>query len=109
MNRRETITHKLTEAFHPFHLDVEDESQNHKVPEGSESHFKVTLVCKGFEGEGLVNRHRAVNKVLAEELASGVHALALHTMTPDEWFEKSGRSPDSPPCLGGDGTLEEKA
>ena len=109
MNRREIITNKLTEAFHPFHLDVEDESHNHNVPEGSESHFKVTLVCSKFEGEGLVNRHRAVNKVLAGELASGVHALALHTMTPDEWFEKSGRSPDSPPCLGGDGTLEEKA
>ncbi|MGD8265405.1 MAG: BolA/IbaG family iron-sulfur metabolism protein [Chromatiales bacterium] len=109
MNRRETITQKLTEAFHPFHLDVEDESHNHNVPEGSESHFKVTLVCNDFEGESLVNRHRAVNKVLAGELATGVHALALHTMTPDEWFDKSGRSPDSPPCLGGDGTLGEKA
>ena len=107
MNRRETITQKLTEAFHPFHLEVEDESHNHNVPEGSESHFKVTLVCKQFQGEGLVNRHRAVNKILAEELAGGVHALALHTMTPDEWFEKSGHSPDSPPCLGGDGTFKE--
>jgi hypothetical protein len=60
-----------------------------------------------FQGEGLVNRHRAVNKILAEELAGGVHALALHTMTPDEWFNKNGRSPDSPPCLGGDGTFKE--
>ena len=88
---------------------MEDESHNRNVPPGSESHFKVTLVCKEFAGEGLVNRHRAVNRVLAEELSSGLHALALHTMTPDEWFDKNGHSPDSPPCLGGDGTLEEKS
>jgi BolA protein len=108
MNRRELIIRKLTDAFHPFHLDVEDESHNHNVPEGSESHFKVLLVCKDFEGQGLVHRHRAVNKTLAEELANGVHALALHTMTPDEWFQKNGQAPESPPCLGGDGTLPPK-
>jgi BolA protein len=30
-----------------------------------------------------------------------VHALALHTLTPDEWFEKAGETPESPPCHGG--------
>lgn len=108
MKRIELITQKLTDSFHPFHLEVEDESHNHNVPEGSESHFKVLLVCRQFEGQGLVQRHRSVNKTLSEELANGVHALALHTMTPDEWFQKNGRAPDSPPCLGGDGTLEKK-
>jgi BolA protein len=42
-----------------------------------------------------------VNAALAEELAGGVHALALHTMTPEEWFAKGGQAPESPPCLGG--------
>ena len=31
-----------------------------------------------------VARHRMVNDLLAEELAGGVHALALKTLTPDE-------------------------
>ncbi len=73
----------------------------HSVPEGSESHFNVTIVSCAFEGKMLVARHRMVNEILADELVGEIHALALHTMTPDEWFEKGGRVPDSPDCLGG--------
>jgi BolA protein len=46
-----------------------------------------------------VARHRLVNKILAEEL-DVIHALALHTMTPQEWQQK-GAAPQSPPCMGG--------
>jgi BolA protein len=95
------IEHKLTEALEPVHLEVLNESHMHNVPAGSESHFKVTVVSEKFEGQGLVNRHRLVNQALAEELRSSVHALALHTPTPGEWFESGGESPDSPKCLGG--------
>ena len=109
MKRIDLIRQKLTDAFQPFHLEVIDESGNHNVPEGSESHFKVTLVTNTFEGQGLVQRHRAVNRTLADELANGIHALALHTMTPDEWYEKQGESPESPPCLGGDGTFKQES
>jgi BolA protein len=38
--------------------------------------------------------------VLAEELAGPVHALALHTFSPDEWADSQERAPDSPKCLG---------
>ncbi|MCB1803161.1 MAG: BolA/IbaG family iron-sulfur metabolism protein, partial [Gammaproteobacteria bacterium] len=65
------------------------------------SHLRGLLVRDAFEGNALLKRHRAVNGVLAEELAGGIHALALHTMTPEEWFEKGGEAPQSPPCLGG--------
>jgi BolA protein len=109
MTRREEITAKLTAAFKPFHLEVVDESSNHNVPEGSESHFKVLLVTPQFDGKSLIQRHRAVNKTLADELSQGVHALALHTMTPEEWFEKGGVAPESPPCLGGDGSLRQES
>jgi BolA protein len=46
-------------------------------------------------------RHRAVHDVLAEELAGGVHALAVHTYTGPEWRERFGNAPLSPPCRGG--------
>ncbi|MCL4164638.1 UNVERIFIED_CONTAM: hypothetical protein GTU68_012325 [Idotea baltica] len=75
----------------------------HNVPEGSESHFKVTVVSTEFEGQRLIGRHRMVNKALSEELEI-IHALAIHTMTPDEYFAKSGKVPDSPECLGGSNT-----
>ncbi len=49
----------------------------------------------------LVARHRRVNDILADLLDGQIHALALHTLTPDEWFERGGDERDSPPCLGG--------
>ncbi|MEJ2453324.1 MAG: BolA/IbaG family iron-sulfur metabolism protein [Candidatus Thiodiazotropha sp.] len=98
---QETIQQKLQQAFSPIHLEVINESHMHSVPEGSESHFKVVVVSDAFEGEKLIARHRQVNRVLSEELAGGIHALALHTLTPDDWFNRGGTVTDSPPCLGG--------
>ena len=54
-----------------------------------------------FEGERLLQRHKRVNRVLAEELENQIHALALHTYTASEWQSKHGDAPMSPPCKGG--------
>lgn len=101
MQIQHQIEEKLRAAFAPLHLEVDNESQMHNVPPGSESHFRVVLVSAHFEGRPLVQRHRAVNAVLEAELTGQIHALALHTMTPEEWFAKGGAAPESPPCLGG--------
>ena len=101
MTTQETIQQKLQAAFSPLHLEVINESDNHNVPKGSESHFKVVLVSQAFEGESLLARHRQVNKVLADELQGGIHALALHTMVPEDWFNQGGTVRESPECLGG--------
>jgi len=101
MSMREKITEKLTQDFSPLHIEVIDESHTHNVPEGSESHFKVTLVTDKFNQVPLIRRHRAVNGSLAGEIQNAIHALALHTLTPDEWFAKGGQVPQSPDCLGG--------
>jgi BolA protein len=101
MNVQQTIERKVNEQVAPVHLEVLNESYKHNVPPGSESHFKVTVVSTKFEGQGLVARHRLLNETLAEELAGAVHALSLHTLTPEEWAEKGGTVPETPPCLGG--------
>lgn len=101
MTIQTSIQQKLQAALSPTFLEVNNESHMHNVPEGSESHFKVVIASKRFEGEKLLNRHRLINKILADELQGGVHALALHTMTPEEWFERNGSVRDSPECLGG--------
>jgi BolA family transcriptional regulator, general stress-responsive regulator len=101
MSRRKHIEELLTTALSPLHLEVIDESHMHSVPEGAESHFKVVAVSKLFAEHKLVGRHRLVNQVLKTEFESGLHALALHTWTPQEWFEKGGVAPDSPQCMGG--------
>ncbi|MCU7553045.1 BolA/IbaG family iron-sulfur metabolism protein [Alteromonas sp. ASW11-19] len=101
MNMKTYIESTLTETLSPEHLDVQDESYMHNVPEGAQSHFKVTVVSQAFEGQRLIARHRQVNSVLADALAGPVHALALHTHTPAEWEAKGGQVADSPACRGG--------
>lgn len=95
------IENKLRDAFAPVHLEVQDESHMHSGGPNAESHFKVVLVTPKFSGERLINRHRAVNKILADELMNDIHALALHTYTEGEWEQVSGTAPRSPNCMGG--------
>ena len=76
---QQTIEQKLKETFNPSFLQIENESHMHSSGRGAESHFKVTIVSPAFEGKRSVARHQAIYQCLADELAQGVHALALHT------------------------------
>ncbi len=96
------IEQKLQTAFTPSYLQVVNESHMHNVPDGAESHFKVIIVSDKFKGQRLLMRHRAVNNVLAVELAKHIHALAMHTYTDLEWEETHQIAPLSPKCRGGE-------
>ncbi len=98
MKVKAAIEAKLREGLSPAHLEVVNESHMHSVPPDSETHFRVVLVSSAFAGLRQVPRHQKVYQLLSDELAGGVHALALHTYAPDEW---QGDAPESPPCLGG--------
>ena len=100
MSIQADIESKLRDKFNPSHLEVLNESSNHNVPPGSESHFKVTIVSESFSNHALIQRHRSVNECLKDELQNKIHALAIQTFSPDEWGKKAG-SLESPPCLGG--------
>ncbi|WP_165460192.1 transcriptional regulator BolA [Atlantibacter sp.] len=97
---REQIETKLRAAFEPVFLEVVDESYRHNVPAGSESHFKVVLVSDRFVGERFLTRHRLIYGTLTEELATTVHALALHTYSTKEWASLQDTLFASPPCRG---------
>lgn len=101
MNRRQRIQAVLAGECAPRHLEVTEESHQHRVPEGAESHFKVVVVSECFSSLPPLARHRLVHRLLAGEFASGLHALALQAWTPEEWLARGGHSPDSPPCRGG--------
>ncbi|MBK5939365.1 BolA family protein [Halochromatium roseum] len=108
MSRKVRIQESLTTALKPMHLEVSDESHMHNVPDGAESHFKVLAISEVFAGEKLIDRHRRVNGLVRDEFASGLHALAIHAWTPQEWFDKGGgEAPASPECLGGSKQAEE--
>ena len=100
MSMQSTIEQKLAGEFDAEYLQVENESHRHNVAPGSESHFKVTIVSDSFRDQMLIKRHRMVNKTLEQELQQ-IHALALHTLTPEEWVERQGVVADSPNCRGG--------
>ena len=95
------IETKLHAAYTPQFAEVLNESHMHSVPPNSETHFKITLACAAFEGVGKVKRHQQIYALLKDEIAGGVHALAMHLYTPDEWQARAQSSPDSPNCLGG--------
>jgi len=100
MSIQSVIEAKLADNIVAEHVEIINESDDHNVPPGSESHFKVILVSKDFEGKSLLQRHRMVNNILEEELAHKIHALALHTYTLPEWSARQDTAPLSPPCLG---------
>jgi BolA protein len=84
----ETIRNKLTEAFSPQRLEVQDDSQRHAshagARPGGESHFNVVIVSDAFKGATRVQRQRSIHAALSEELAGPVHALSIKALAPDE-------------------------
>ena len=90
MRIQSTIESKLRSALSPLHLEVINESYLHSVPPGSESHFKVIVVSAQFEGQSLIEQQRLVNRILADELKGGIHALAMKTLTPQKWQQARG-------------------
>ena len=84
----EAIRTKLSTAFSPTRLDIEDESARHHghagARPGGESHFNVVIEASVFEGMGQVQRQRAVYGALADELAGPVHALSVKALAPGE-------------------------
>jgi BolA family transcriptional regulator, general stress-responsive regulator len=85
---RDTITRKLNDAFAPESIDVVDESNLHEGHAGhrpgGQSHFRIYIVSQAFAGKSRIDRHRMINTVLADDLAGGVHALAIHAAAPGE-------------------------
>ena len=100
MSVQGSIEQKLVEGLRPFLLEVLNESHMHGGP-ATESHYNITAVTEEFSELSRVHRHQAVYKLLEQELAAGVHALALHLYTPQEWEERQRVSPKSPDCRGG--------
>ena len=96
MSIQKKIEQKLTETFAPERLVVLNESHlhagHHHLHDGrqeqfdgsGETHFRVRIVTQAFTSLNRLERHRAVNNVLADELKGSVHALAIEASAPGE-------------------------
>lgn len=84
MSVRDAIAQKLSLKFTPSHLEVIDESENHRGHAGSrpggETHFRVRITSPQLDGLTRLAQHRAVMETLDAELKSGVHALAIEVV-----------------------------
>jgi len=87
------IREKLIVGLRPTRLDVINESELHaghrSSPGTGNSHFRVLIMSDAFAGKSRVERHRLVNELLKDELAGGIHALALATLAPGEPIPQS--------------------
>ena len=93
MNRIEWLEERLREAFDPRHLELVDESAQHVGHAGAASgggHFRVLLVSERFRNQNQISRQRAVYSILGDAMGSTIHALALRTLTPEEWQDAGG-------------------
>ena len=79
---------KLVAALHPSRLDLVNESHLHEghrsSPGTGESHFRLLIIADAFAGKSRLERHRLINELLRDEMAGGVHALAIKACAPGE-------------------------
>jgi BolA protein len=77
----------LQQQLQPAHLEVRDDSAAHAghASAGGKGHFRLRIVSTCFEGLKPLQRHRLVNDALAPLFETEVHALAMETLTPDEF------------------------
>jgi BolA family transcriptional regulator, general stress-responsive regulator len=84
----EQLQRKLTGAFAPTRLTIDDDSARHAshagARQGGESHFNVVIESAAFDGVSRVQRQRMVYRAVAEELAGPVHALSVKALAPGE-------------------------
>lgn len=87
MSVTQSITEKLTKSFAPDYLEVIDESERHRGHggwrEGGETHFRIRIATRHFDGLTRVAQHRAVMDVLDDEFKAGLHALAIEVVPAD--------------------------
>lgn len=95
--RKLDLIQDALQALQPEHLEVLDESHTHS--RGQETHYKAVIVSEQFTGLNSVKRHQKAYAAMGE-LMQQIHALALHTYTPEEWAQQ-GTAPASPVCAGG--------
>ena len=89
MSFSKSIESKLREKFSPQALEIVNESHLHAGHQESfdgsgETHLRIRIVADAFKGMGRVDRHRAVNALIADEMAEGLHAIAITALAPDE-------------------------
>ena len=57
----------------------------HLEVEGDGQHFTALIVSPAFAGKRLIQRHQLVYAALGDRMKAEIHALAMKTLTPEEY------------------------
>jgi len=86
------IRHAIEQWLDVTHVEVIDHSADHAGHAGAEAgggHFEVIVVSRKFEGTSRLAAQRLVYDALGDLMATDIHALTMHTFTPETWREHS--------------------
>ena len=87
MNVAAQIKSRL-DALDPESVELVDESAQHAghagARPGGNTHWRLTIVSRRFDGKSSVSRHRLVYEALGELMHDPIHALAITARTPEE-------------------------
>lgn len=90
------IRQSLEFALAPDRLEIIDESMKHAkhahmmerdgtAGEPGETHLRIRITSARFQGVTRLDRHRAINALLAEEMGPNkLHAVAIEARAPSE-------------------------
>lgn len=87
MNDRIETMRILLAPLQATQLNIVDESHRHAGHAGAKDgggHYVLRIVSENFAGKNTTQRHRMIYSALAEMLKRDIHALTLHTHTPEE-------------------------
>lgn len=60
-----------------------------EVQTDGQGHYEAVVVCAAFAGKRSLQRHQMVYGTLGTRVGREIHALALETLTPEEWQARS--------------------
>lgn len=89
MGFSQSIHEKIEAKLNPQSLEIVNESHLHAGHQESfdgsgETHLRIKVVAAAFDGMSRVDRHRTINALVAEEIAAGLHAIAIEAKAPSE-------------------------
>ena len=90
-NRDERIL-KAMGSLNPIKLELKNDSQKHAghahhlggAGFTGDTHYKLVIVSPLFEGQSRIDRQRMVMNLLKDEFTSGLHALEIKALAPNE-------------------------
>ena len=76
MADRNSIEEAIRGAIECSHVDVRGDDG---------VHFEALIVSPAFAGLARVRRHQMVYSALGDRMREEIHALSMHTLSPEEW------------------------